>query len=115
MFVPSCVYDNGLLLFALVELMRTFSVLFVTCQATAPRIVKFGWSIPAVTSRLLKMKALMRSGRKTGEPVSGCSVEPHTFLGTQSCGVIDVIAPRLYAESSSTDKSSSAVVVKSVL
>jgi hypothetical protein len=39
----------------------------------------------------------MRNGRKTGSPVSGCSVESTTFFALQSSGVMSCIWPVLYA------------------
>lgn len=80
-----------------------------------PRVVSPGCSIPAVTTRLLKMKALMRNGRKTGVPVSGCKVASQTFFALQSEGVMEGSAPCLYAESNDCDAVSVDDEVKSVL
>jgi hypothetical protein len=71
--------------------------------------------MPAVTTRLDRTKQDMRKGRKTGSPVSGCSVESTIFLARHSSGVIDCIWPCLYATRRLFACSRPALPTKSVL
>lgn len=64
--------------------MATLSDWLVICQNNVPRVFRLGVSMPAVTTRLERTKHDMRKGRKTGCPVSGCSVESIIFLACQS-------------------------------
>lgn len=52
--------------------------------------------MPAVTTRFVSTKALIRKGRKTGCPVSGCSDESTTFFACHSSGVMSFMSPFLY-------------------
>jgi len=113
--VPSCATDSGDDLFAFAELMHTLSVWFAICHATTPRVVRPGCSMPVVTRRLVKMKALMRNGRNTGAPVSGCSVASQIFFARHSGAVIAGGWPCLYVESSACAAASRAEDVNSVL
>lgn len=57
-------------LFALALLTATLTDWLATCHATVPPVCSPGWSMPAVTMRLVMTKHDMRKGRKTGSPVS---------------------------------------------
>ena len=50
--------------------MATLSDWLATCQPAVPAMPMPGVSIPAVTTKLEKMKADMRKGKRTGSPVS---------------------------------------------
>ena len=65
------------------------------CHATVPVVVRFGVSMPAVTTRLEMTKQDMRKGRNTGWPVSGCSVESTIFFACQISGVMVGVRPVL--------------------
>lgn len=91
-----------------------------------------GVSIPAVTTKFERTKHDMRSGRKTGCPVSGrslkmarelgfvqngpgCRVESTIFFACHSSGVIDLSCPCLYDDMSFLAFSRPTEETKSVL
>lgn len=69
--LASVAADMGDDLLALAELMATLSDWLATCHAMMPGVWRPGWSMPAVTMRLVMTNEDMRKGRKTGSPVSG--------------------------------------------
>lgn len=81
--------ERGVDLLALALLMPTLRDWLVICQRSVPVVWRPGVSIPAVTMRLEMTKQDMRKGRKTGCPVSGCSVASTIFFALHISGVID--------------------------